>query len=90
MVHRAAKPAQPADLCSTEELPAAPPLDKRVSMKVPPADLAWFGLSEAARDMAQRIDGTTTLFEIMEGVATADALAAVAQLHDNDLLEYED
>jgi hypothetical protein len=59
-------------------------------MKVPPADLAWFELSDVARALAARIDGTRTLFEIMESAAMADALAAVAQLHDHGLLVYED
>jgi hypothetical protein len=87
LVLRAAKPD---DARSTDELPAAPPLNKRVRMKVPPADLAWFELSDVARALAARIDGTTTLFEILEAAAMTDGLAAVAQLHDNDLLVYEE
>ena len=87
---RVAKPGPPETLSSTAELPAAPPLNRRVRMKVPPADLAWFELSDAARALATRIDGTKTLFEIMETTAMADSLAAVAQLHDQGLLEYED
>jgi hypothetical protein len=90
MVLRAAKPAQPDDGHSTDKLPAAPPLNKRVRMKVPHADLAWFDLSEAARALAARIDGTTTLFELLEAAAMTDGLAAVAQLHDNELLVYEE
>jgi hypothetical protein len=90
MMLHAAKPARSADLHSTDKLPAAPPLDRHVRMKVPLADLAWFDLSELARAFAARIDGTTTLFEIMEAAAKAEGLAAIAQLHDNDLLAYED
>jgi len=86
---RAAGPPS-SDLHSTEKLPAAPPLDKRVRMKVPPSDLAWFELSESARALAARIDGTRTLFSILEGAAMDDGLAAIAQLHDNGLLAYED
>lgn len=59
-------------------------------MKVPPTDLAWFELSDVARALAARIDGTTTLFEILESTATVDSLAAVAQLHEHGLLAYED
>jgi hypothetical protein len=89
MLLRAAKPAQ-GDLLSTAQLPAAPPLNKRVRMTVPPADLEWFDLSETARALVGRIDGTRTLFEIIEGAGIADAVAAIAQLHDNGLLAYED
>jgi hypothetical protein len=90
MALRAAKPGPRDNLPSTAELPAAPPLNKRVRMKVPPADLAWFELSDVARNLAARIDGTKTLFEILESTATADSLAAVAQLQEHGLLAYED
>jgi hypothetical protein len=90
MALQAAKPSSRGDSHSTDELPAAPPLDKRVRVKVPSADLAWFDLSEGARALAARIDGTRTLFEIMEGGAMAEGLAAVAQLHEQGLLAYDD
>ena len=89
MALRVAKPGPPDNL-STAELPAAPPLNKRVRMKVPPADLAWFELSDVARALAVRIDGTKTLFEILESTAMGDGLTAVAQLHEQGLLTYED
>jgi hypothetical protein len=84
------KPGSPENLMSTAELPAVPPLNKRARMKVPPADLDWFELSDVARALAARIDGTRTLFEILESTPIADSLAAVAELHDHGLLAYDD
>lgn len=75
---------------STAELPEAPPLNKRVRMNVPATELAWFDLSEAALALAARIDGTKTLLEIMEAGTISGGVEAVAQLHDQGLLEYED
>ena len=46
----------------------------RTLLGVPPADLAWFELSDVARALAARIDGTKTLFEILESTATADRI----------------
>jgi hypothetical protein len=75
---------------STAELPSAPPLNKRVRMNVATSELAWFDLSEAALAIAQRIDGSTTLLELMEGAPPDGAVEAVAQLHEAGLLEYEE
>jgi hypothetical protein len=93
MAMRTARPEgmpQRDDGHSTAELPEAPPLNKRVRMNVPPNELAWFNLSEAAMALALRIDGTKTLLEIMEAGTIAGGVEAVAQLHDQGLLEYED
>jgi hypothetical protein len=68
---------------------APPPLNRRVSMAVPPGDLAWFDLSAAAMALAERIDGTTTLLEMMESVRAPDVLRALAELHDARVLVYE-
>jgi len=74
---------------STAEVPTPPPLNKRVSMAVPAADLDWFGLSEEALSFTQRIDGTTTLLELMEGAQDEKTLNVIAELHDAGVLAYE-
>jgi hypothetical protein len=69
---------------------APPPLNKRV--RVAPgteADLEWFDLSDEARALLARIDGTRTLLELMEGNPSTELLRAVAELHDAHLLVYE-
>jgi hypothetical protein len=68
---------------------APPPLNRRVSLAVPVEDLAWFDLSAAAQALIERIDGTTTLLEMMEAVRSPEVLRAVAELHDARLLVYE-
>jgi hypothetical protein len=84
---RVARPE--TDLYSTAEMSAAPPLNKRVSIKVPMSDLAWFELSEAALSLAERIDGTKTISELLES-APAVNLEAVGQLHDAGVLAFDD
>lgn len=84
---RAVPPA--SDLRSTAEMSAAPPLNKRVSINVPMSDLAWFDLSEAALSLAERIDGTKTISELMEA-APAASLDAVGQLHDAGVLAFDE
>jgi hypothetical protein len=74
---------------STAEVPSPPPLNKRVSMAVPAADLDWFGLSEAALSFTGRIDGTKTLLELMEGAQDEKTLNIIAELHDAGVLAYE-
>ncbi|HTQ42705.1 MAG TPA: hypothetical protein VMI75_08080 [Polyangiaceae bacterium] len=74
---------------STAEVPSPPPLNKRVSMAVPAADLDWFGLSEDALAFTQRIDGTKTLLELMEGAQDEKTLNVIAELHDAGVLAYE-
>jgi hypothetical protein len=68
---------------------SAPPLNKRVSINVPVSDLAWFDLSEAALSLAERIDGTKTISELLEA-APAVSLDAVGQLHDAGVLAFDD
>ena len=67
-----------------------PPLNKRVRLAVPEADLAWFELSEDAVRLLKSIDGTTTLLDLMEAIPSKEFLRAVAELHDARLLAYED
>lgn len=67
-----------------------PPLNKRVRLAVPEADLAWFDISPGAKALLERIDGSKTLLELMEAVPSPDFLRAVAELHDARLLAYED
>jgi hypothetical protein len=93
MALRTVRPAHPArldDTKSTAELPTAPPLNKRVRINVPPSDLAWFDLSEAALALARGIDGSKTLLEIMEAASVPGGVEAIAQLHDQGLFEYEE
>ena len=78
------------DSKSTAEIVSAPPLNKRVRINVPASDLAWFDLTESALALAQRIDGTKTLLELMEAAAVPGDVEAIAQLHDQGLLEYEE
>ncbi len=93
MAMRAAKPAStrapPRELTSTAEQPVAPPLNRKVRVNVPLSDLAWFELSEPALALAERMDGTTTLLELMEGDSSNDMLKAIAQLQQAGVLEYE-
>lgn len=74
---------------STAEVPSPPPLNKRVSMAVPATDLDWFGLSEDALSFSKRVDGTTTLLELMEGAQDEKTLNIIAELHDAGVLAYE-
>jgi hypothetical protein len=67
-----------------------PPLNKRVRLAVPEADLAWFEMSEGAKALVGRIDGTKTLLELMETIPSPDFLRAVAELHDMRLLAYDE
>ncbi len=82
-------PRPETDLHSTAEMGAAPPLNKRVSIKVPMSDLAWFELSEAAVSLAAQIDGTKTISELLEAAPTVN-LEAVGQLHDAGVLAFDD
>ena len=74
---------------STAEVSSPPPLNKRVSMAVPSEDLDWFGLSEDAMAFTQRIDGTKTLLELMEGSQDEKTLNVIAELHGAGVLAYE-
>jgi hypothetical protein len=74
---------------STAEVPSPPPLNKLVRMAVPAADLDWFGLSEGALAFTQRIDGTKTLLELMEGAQDEQTLNVIAELHDAGVLAFE-
>lgn len=67
-----------------------PPLNKRVRIAVPEADLEWFEVSPEAKALLTRIDGTQTLLEMMEALPSPEFLKAVAELHDARLLKYED
>ena len=92
MAMRTVRPVQLVrldDSKSTAEIVSAPPLNKRARINVPASDLAWFDLTEAALAMAQRIDGSKTLLELMEAAAVPGDVEAIAQLHDQGLLEYE-
>jgi hypothetical protein len=80
--------APASNMHETAEMPPAPPLNKRVTINVPASDLAWFDLSEAALALAARMDGTTTLHELMD--SPEFGLEAVSQLHDAGLLQYEE
>ena len=92
---RVSDPARDADPRKTAPDPRKtlklepPPLNKRVRMSVPAADLAWFDLSDAAMAMAGKIDGTKTLLELMEGEKSDGLLQVVAELHDAGVLAYE-
>jgi hypothetical protein len=74
---------------STAEVPSPPPLNKRVTMAIPASDLDWFGLSEDALAFTQRIDGTKTLLELMEGAQDEKTLNVIAELHDAGVLAFE-
>ena len=74
----------------TTEQPAPPPLNRRVRLAVPEADLAWFEISLEAQALIARIDGTLTLLELMELVPSTDSLRAVTELFDAKLLAFED
>ena len=74
---------------TTDELAVPPPLNKRVRLAAPAEDLEWFDLSEGARALLARVDGTKTLLELMEGLAADDVLKAIAELHDAKLLAFE-
>jgi hypothetical protein len=82
-------PRPASDLHSTAQMGVAPPLNKRVSINVPVSDLAWFDLSEAALSLAEQIDGTKTISELLEA-APAVSLDAVGQLHDAGVLAFDD
>jgi hypothetical protein len=69
---------------------SAPPLNKRVRLAVPEADLAWIELSAEAQALIKHMDGTTTLMEMMETIPSPQFLRAVAELHDAKLLAYEE
>ncbi len=78
---------------STLQLPSAPPLNKKVSLKVPLSDLDWFELSAPAVALAGALDGEHTLLEIIERMSsesTPAGLDAVAELQDAALLQFED
>lgn len=77
-----------ADMHATAEMPLAPPLNKRVQLSVPESELAWFDLSEGAMSLAARMDGTTTLNNLLD--SPDHGLEEVSQLHDAGLLKFED
>jgi hypothetical protein len=79
-----------SDFKLTSKQVVPPPLNKRVRLAVPEGDLEWFELSAAAKVLVKRIDGKTTLLELMEAVPSPDFLRAVAELHDARLLAYEE
>ena len=80
-----------SDFMRTAQVPVPPPLNKRVHVNVPLSDLAWFELSPEASALAQRLDGTRTLLDLMEQPGESkDFLHAVAELHDARLLAYDD
>jgi hypothetical protein len=79
-----------SDYRMTTEVCTPPPLNKRVRLAVPEADLAWFEMSPEAKALVGRIDGTQTLMEMMEAVPSPEFLRAVAELHDAKLLAYEE
>ena len=62
------------ELLSTQKLPTAPLLDKRVRLGVPVEELAWFGLSPMAARLAERMDGSKTLLELMDGSRSEETL----------------
>jgi hypothetical protein len=84
----ALRAAPASDMHATAEMPPAPPLNKRVLLSVPESELAWFDLSEGALALAARMDGTTTLNELLD--SPDHGLEAVGQLHDAGLLKFED
>lgn len=77
----------PSDVRRTAQF-SPPPLNKLVRLAVPLEDLEWFELSDEARALLHRIDGTKTLLELMEGSNSPDLLRAIAELHDARLLAY--
>ena len=77
-----------SDTRRTAENTSPPPLNKRVRIGVPAEDLEWFELSPGARALLERIDGTTTLFDLLEGTANPEILKAIAELHDARILVY--
>jgi hypothetical protein len=77
-----------SDTRLTTPLHSPPPLNKRVSIAVPAEDLEWFELSADARALLARIDGTTTLFDLLEGSASPDVLKAIAELHEARVLAF--
>jgi hypothetical protein len=79
-----------SDYKLTTQVSTPPPLNKRVRLAVPEADLAWFEMSDEAKALLGRIDGKTTLLELMETVPSTEFLRAVAELHDARLLAYEE
>lgn len=79
-----------SDFKLTTQLPAPPPLNKRVRIAVPESDLAWFDLSPEAAAIVRQIDGTKTLLQLMEADPSPEKLRAFAELHDNRVLAYED
>lgn len=81
-----------SDFKLTAQIPTPPPLNKRVRINVPLSDLAWFELSAEAGALAERLDGTHTLLDLMEqpGTPAEGLLHAVAELHDARLLAYDD
>jgi hypothetical protein len=66
-----------------------PPLDKRVRLAVPETDLAWFELSPEAAAIVAQIDGTKTLFDLMEADPSPERLRAFAELHEAHILAYD-
>jgi len=91
MALKAATSAEPESSRATVKFSSPPPLNKRVRMRISSADVAWFELSSAAQMLAERLDGTRTLFDVMqEGPTMAQSLNAVAELHDHDLLVFEE
>jgi hypothetical protein len=79
-----------SDYKMTTQVSTPPPLNKRVRLAVPEADLAWFEMSDEAKALLGRIDGKTTLLELMEAIPSPEFLRAVAELHDARLLAYEE
>ena len=69
---------------------APPPLNKRVRIAVRAEDLEWFDMTPEARKLLARIDGTKTLFDLLEGTADPELLKAIAELHDSRILAYDD
>ena len=79
-----------SDYKLTAEQRTPPPLNRRVRIAVPEADLAWFEITPEAQALLARIDGTLTLLELMEQVPSTEFLRAVAELYDARLLAFED
>jgi hypothetical protein len=79
-----------SDFKLTAELPAPPPLNKRVRLAVPESDLAWFDLSAEAVAIIRQIDGTKTLLELMEAHPSPERLRAFAELEENRILAFDD
>ena len=74
----------------TAQLPLAPPLNKLVRLAVPASDLAWFDLSPEALALCEHIDGTCTLLDLMEKPGLGTTLVTVSELHDADILTFEE